>query len=146
MTIDPKTGEVEIGGARIGFNLIENDFLSSDFGRGATPIQSSTERSWYGIWLPDPGGREAGLTLGFVPGGRLQRIRLKMVKPEVRRRGVWSPTAEDEMKAFHDLLLRGQLGEPPYNFSWGWATSVIDQHDSSAVVIVLYGQGAHISR
>jgi hypothetical protein len=139
MTIDPKSGEVDIAGLRVGSNLMENDFLTSDVGKLATLAQSTNGRNWYSIWLPDPGGREAGMTLAFVPGEKLQRIRLKMVKPETRRRGVWSATAEDDMKAFHDQLLRGQLGEPPYNFPWGWIASVIDDHDSSAVIIIIYG-------
>ena len=140
MTIDPKTGAVNVGGVRFTSDLMEHDFLISDVGRAATLIRSAADRIWYGIWLPDPDGREAGVTLRFVPSEKLQQIRIKMVKPETRRRGVWSATAEDEMKAFHDQLLRELLGEPPYSFPWGRTTSVIDQHDYSAVIVVTYGQ------
>lgn len=140
MTIDPKTGGLSIGEAHFASDLTEHDFLGSDVGLLATLIKSTTDQHWYGIWLPDPSGREVGITLGFAPSEKLRQIRLKMVKSETRRRGVWSGLAEDEMKVYHDKLLREFFREPPYNFPWGRTTSVIDQHDYSAVIIVNYGR------
>ena len=140
MTIDLITGGVSVGRMRFAYDLVEHDFLISEVGRSATVLRSTADLIWHGVWLPGPDGREAGMTLGFVPNERLQQIRIKMLKPETRRRGVWSATAEDEMKVFHDQLLRELLGEPPYNFPWGRTTSVIDQHDYSAVIVVAYGQ------
>lgn len=140
VTIDPKSGSVIVGEMCIGSDLTENDFLSSDVGKLATLIRSTTDRKWHSIWLPDPSGREAGMTLGFIPSGKLQQIRLKIVRPETRRQGAWSATAENEIKVYHDQLLRELFGQPPYDFPWGCTTSVIDQHDYSAIIVVAYGR------
>jgi hypothetical protein len=44
------------------------------------------------------------------------------------------------MKVYHDGLMLKEFGSPPpYDLTWGWATSVVDDHDSSAIIIVAYG-------
>ena len=140
MTIDPKTGEVVIGSARIGSDLTEKNFLNSVVGESIKLVRTTAETNWYETWLPDRNGREAGTVLRFSVGEKLEQIRLKLVEPEVRRRGVWSAAAENEMKLYHDGLLLDEFGgPPPYDFTWGWATSVVDDHDSSAIIIVAYG-------
>lgn len=145
MIINSKTGEVIIGEAHFDHGLVEDEFLNSSLGKFATPARMSESRNWYHLWLTDPSGREAGVVLCFLRGGKLQQCRLKLVKSRSNRGFGWSDSGEDGLfgeegiKVFHDKLLRGQLGEPPYDFRWGWATSVIDDHDSSAVIIIAYG-------
>lgn len=138
MTVDSTTGDLVLATGRLGPAVAEDEFLNSTIGKSATRVRQTKIANWYEVWVPNVLEREAGIVLAFPPGGGLGRIRLKLVKPEVRSAGAsgWSRAVEDEMKAFHDSWIREQLGEPPYQFPWGWATSVIDQHGYSAVVIV----------
>ena len=141
MTIDIKTGDLIAGAERLGPSLAESEFLQTVLGKSANVVRQTPTRNWYEIWLPDASGREVGVILAFLPGGNLQRINLKFLKPQVRAAGWpgWSEEVEDEMKVFHDAWLRQQLRDPPYDFPWGWATSVIDLHGYSAVIIIDYG-------
>ena len=140
MTLDPKTGDVVIGPKRFGRSLNEPEFLSSVEGKSARNVRRTASRSYYELWTADDPGREAGAVFAFSLGGKLQRIRLKLVKAELRASisATWSKAIEDETKVFHDEWLHQQLGSPPYNFSWGRAASIVDQHGYSAVIIISY--------
>ena len=80
MTIDPKSGDMRIGEVCFGSELTENDFLNSNIGRLGKLVSSTADYHWYEIWVLDPSGREAGITLRFTAGEKLQQIRLKTVK------------------------------------------------------------------
>lgn len=82
MTIDPKSGDVRIGEVCFGSELMENDFLNWNIGRSGKLVPSTADYHWCEIWVLDPNGREAGITLRFTAGEKLQQIRLKMVKPD----------------------------------------------------------------
>ena len=141
MTIDTKTGDLVVGIERLGPDLAESEFLNSASGKSAAKVRQTSATNWYETWFGNVPGIDVGVVLGFPPEGRLQRIRLKLVKPELRGPGSpgWSKEVEDEMKAFHDNWLRNQIGEQPYNFQWGCIKSTIDQHGYSAVVVFVYG-------
>jgi hypothetical protein len=57
----------------------------------------------------------------------------------------WSMEQEKQRKQMHDELLREQLNSPPYDFSWGTVTSVVDPHDSSARIILRYRSAATLT-
>lgn len=136
MTINPRTGEIEIEGTSIGPTTGEDEFLTSVVGKQATRVRKSPTRHWYEVWCSDVSGQRLGAVFSFIPHAGLRRARIKFVKPNVV---TWSREVEDEIKRFHDNWLRQQLGEPPYQFPWGWIGSVVDQHGYSAVIIVDYG-------
>jgi hypothetical protein len=140
MIIDPNTGNLLLGIESVGPTLTEKEFIELALGESAARVRKTETRNWYEIWRPGDSGRAAGVVIGFAPGGEIQQARIKLVKDETRAAGVsgWSREVENEIKEFHDGLLRRQLGDPPYDFRWGQVSSVIDQHDYSAIIIVTF--------
>ena len=138
MRIDSNSGNLLFGPESVGPALKEDEFLNSALAHSAAKVRQTALANWYELWLTDSSGRDVGVVLAFVPHGQLIKARLNFVKPEVRAAGEWSTAVEDEMKSFHDNWLRGQLGEPPYEFHWGRIWSAVDQHGYSAVIICQY--------
>ncbi len=148
MIINPNTGNLFFGVESVGPTLKEEEFLKSALGQSAVQLMKAATINWWGFWWPGNSGREAGVSIGFTPGAEIQQARIKLVKHETRAAGVagWSREVENEMKEFHDGWLHQQLGNPPYDFHWGKISSVIDQHDYSAVIIVSYNPGGQVAR
>ena len=81
-----------------------------------------------------------GHPLGFSPDGPLQRISAQFVKLGIRG-SAWSREIEGEIKRFHENWLRDQLGNPPYQFRWGKAFTILEPHWHSANIIIDHTRG-----
>lgn len=139
MMLDTASGKFHIGQLTLGASLKESDFLASEFGTSAKGVRHS-ELNYYEIWKQVSPQLEIGLTLGFVPNGRLQRISAQLIKPGIRG-SEWSKAKEDGIKQFHDKWLKEQLGEPPYQYAWGRVMSIIEPHWYSANITIDYRRG-----
>jgi hypothetical protein len=141
MRIDRITGELAVGEQKLGRTLLEGEFLNSELGSAARKIRQSRSRRYYEVWQQISPELEMGLTLGFSEGGPLLRISAVFVN--LRTRGSeWSKGKEDEIKHFHDEWLIEQLGNPPYQFRWGKAMSIVEPHWYSANVVIDYTRGS----
>ena len=138
--IDRRTGEFAVGEQKLGRGLVEKDFLNSELGSAAREIRRSGSRHYYETWRQISPEMEMGLTLGFFPGGPLQRLSAQFVSPATRG-AAWSKAREEEIKCFHDNWLKEQLGDPPYRFPWGNALSILDRHWYSANIVIDYTRG-----
>jgi hypothetical protein len=68
----------------------------------------------------------------------LQEIHLAIIKNSTESWATWSMEEESKRKTRHDEFLRDMLGPPPYAFSWGGVSSVLDTKSGSASVIIRY--------
>ena len=137
--IDQRTGEFIIGQHRLGPSLGEEEFLNGEVGAGFSKMKRSGTRNYYEAWRHITTELDLGLTLGFLPGGGLQRISGQFVRPEIRVTE-WSREKEDVIKRFHDQWLKEQLGNPPYQFDWGRVLSIVEPHWYSANIVIDYKQ------
>ena len=137
--IDQNTGEFIVGQQRLGAALGEADFLNGEIGAGSSKLKRSGTRNYYEAWRHVTLELDLGLTLGFLPGGSLQRISAQFVGPEIRGTE-WSKEKEDKIKSFHDRWLKEQLGNPPYQFDWGRVLSILEPHWYSANIVIDYTQ------
>jgi hypothetical protein len=140
MKINPLTGDFDIGERTLGPSLIETDFLRSELGQVAKEVRRSGSRRYYEAWRRVRSDLEIGFTLRFFPDGPLERISAKFVKTGTRG-SAWSKKIENEIKRFHYNWLRDQLGNPPYQFRWGKAFSILGPHWYSANIIIDYARG-----
>jgi hypothetical protein len=138
--IDPEAGALVLGSVPFGPGLGEDQFLKSE--HAAARIPRSGTRHFYEIW-ESSGDPEIGLTLRFVPRGKLEQIHLKLVRHGTRASS-WSKSREDGIKQFHDAWLKTQLGDAEsifgvssYQFSWGRVASVVEQPHAYAANIVI---------
>jgi hypothetical protein len=138
--INPITGEFTMCGQTLGPNLMEADFLHSELGQVATEIRQSGSRRYYEAWGQVSPDLEIGFTLGFFPRGPLERISAQFVKRGTRG-SAWSKEIEREIKGFHDSWLADQLGNPPYQFRWGKAFTILEPKWHSANIIIDYTRG-----
>jgi len=136
--IDRSTGECILGNLKLGHDLREPEFLRSALGLAAKKVPAGT-RNYYEIWQKVAPELEIGITVGFQPGGPLERITAKFVKAGMRD-APWSKEMEEDLKRFHDQWLREQLGNPPYQFAWGRALSTLEPHWYSANIVIDYAR------
>ena len=130
-----------MGEQKLGRSLGEGTFLNSELGSAAREIRRSHSRRYYEVWQRISPELEMGLTLGFSAGGPLQRISAQFVNLGTRG-SEWSKVKEDEIKHYHDKWLSEQLGDPPYQFRWGKAMSIVEPHWYSANIIIDYTRGS----
>jgi hypothetical protein len=134
--IERSTGEYILGNQKLGRDLNEREFLRSALGLAAKKIPAGS-RNYYEIWQQVDPELEVGITVGFQPGGPLERIRIKFVKAGMRS-APWSKDMEEDIKRLHDLWLQEQLGNLPYQFAWGKALSTFEPHWYSANIVIDY--------
>jgi len=138
--IDSSTGAYILGKQKLGRDLKEPEFLRSALGLAAKKVPAGS-RNYYEIWQQVDPELEIGITVGFQPGGPLERITAKFVKAGMRS-APWSKDMEEDLKRFHDNWLREQLGNPPHQFAWGRAMSTIEPHWCSANIVIDYARSS----
>lgn len=138
-TLNRENGDLTVAGQKLGPRATETQFLESDLGVAAKKIPRNTPANYYEVWRQVGVANEVGLTLKFIPKGKLLRISVQFIKIGMRG-SQWSKALEDEIKCFHDEWLKEQLGQPPYQFSWGKVLSIIEPHWYSANIEIIYAQ------
>ena len=133
--LDRITGEFAVSKQKLGRSLPEGEFLNSELGSAAKEIRQSRSRRYYEAWQQISPELEMGLTLGFSVAGPLLRISAVFVNLGTRG-SEWSKVKEGEIKHFHDKWLNEPLGNPPDQFRWGKAISIVEPHWYSANVII----------
>ena len=50
----------------------------------------------------------------------------------------WSEARERDRQRAHDAWLRGHLGPPPYDYTWGTVESCYDERSGASMIVVRY--------
>ena len=132
MKIGRFDGTVEFSSGEIRRTWDRAQFLSSPVGsESKTGLQNEDWRH-YDI------KPEAGLAGSVLfKGDELQKIFLMTSMPSDQS-GEWTVERELERKVIHDRWLRGELGNPPWNYSWGKVVSEFDAKSVASEIIIVY--------
>jgi|SRR5688572_6003612 len=107
-------------------------FLATQLGKQATSDLVSN------VWWHVKAEPEPGITSVLLFNeNRLDRVFLTMEIPPDRR-GEWTVENELARMEVHDQWLRKELGNPPYDYSWGQVVSDYDQKGCASTIIVAY--------
>lgn len=116
------------------------------FQRSATPTaweveqQSAEWRSFERKPIRDAAGRKLAVR-AYLHFDRLAQVILFYYLPDEPEQGSWddwSYEAEMRRKDLHDIILREELGDPPYEYSWGRAGSGYDDKGGFSLIFVRY--------
>jgi len=108
-------------------------FIASVLGKHAK--KSFQHADWLNYQAPIGDSLDA---VFVFKGGVLVETRLSMRSTQESSWTTWSEAEEAKRKAGHDALLRQELGNPPYRFSWGVVESVLDQKGGGSQIILRY--------
>ena len=79
------------------------------------------------------GENQFAVSLLFNPLGRLYSIHLKIsIDGKMPSWDNWSEEGELRIKDMHDMWLKKNVGDPPYNYSWGTIYSTYDPRSASS--------------
>lgn len=107
-------------------------FLATQLGKQAESELVSNVW-WHSKIEPEPGIT----TVLLFNENRLDRVFLTMEIPPDRL-GEWTVENELARMEVHDKWLRKELGNPPYEYSWGQIVSDYDQKGCASTIIVAY--------
>jgi len=132
MRINTFDGVVSFSSGSIGAAGNRAEFLTSSLGRTVTSEKVRGTNYQYEF---DP---EVGVSAtAFYDGERLNRIFLMMSVPSDVE-GRWTEALELERKSKHDNWLARELGNVPYQYTWGSITSDFDPRGCSSEIIIVY--------
>lgn len=132
MKISVSNGSISFEGGMLQLTVDRTGFLDTPLGRIAKHDFINDDSRHYKI-EPEPG------IVGtiFFKGERMDRVFLLMTIPSDER-NEWTERLELERKAKHDAWLRAELGEPPYEYTWGRVVSEFDGRACVSEIIVVY--------
>ena len=142
--IDPTTGIVTLAPDLI----LDPTGATGLFQHNATPpawesYEPSAEwRSFERKPIHDATGRKLALT-AYLHRDRLAQVILFYYLPDEPEQGSWddwSHDAEMHRKDLHDIILREELGEPPYEYPWGRVGSAYDSKGGFSLIFVRYDE------
>ncbi len=132
MKIDTSTGTITFSQGTIGRSIDKMRFLQSSIGRTARESLVNGNWSHYEI---DPEELWAGTVI--FDGDTVDRIFLSM-KLDSDDPDSWTVEREKARKATHEKWLQGELGPPPYRYSWGRVVSDFDPKGLASAIIIVY--------
>lgn len=132
MKIDIHDGTISFVRGAIFRALDRNAFMESELGKDAK-TRLVNQNWWHASFAPEPG------VTGYLIFDR-DRLDSAYVLMEIPAdaRSEWSVDLELQRKALHDRWLQTELGEPPYEYSWGTVTSEFDAKGVVSEIIVNY--------
>lgn len=132
MRIDTSNGTITFAQGRICRSTDKAHFLETTIGREARERLVNASWSHYEI---DPEERWVGTVI--FDGDRIDRVFLSM-KLDSEDPESWTVERERARQAAHELWLQGELGRPPYSYSWGRVVSDFDPKGLASEIIVAY--------
>lgn len=132
MKIDTSTGTITFSRGTISRSVDKARFLESSIGRASRESLVNGNWSHYEI---DPEERWAGTVI--FDGDTVDRIFLSM-KLDSDDPDSWTVEREKERQAAHEMWLQGELGSPPYRYSWGQLVSDFDPKGLASEIIIVY--------
>lgn len=132
MKIDIATGAITFPQGAISRSTDKAHFLESSIGRAAR--ESLTNANWSHFEI-DPEESWAGTVI--FDGDAVDRIFLSM-KLDSENPESWTVEREKARQAIHDKWLQGELGPPPYSYSWGRVVSDFDPKGLASEIIIVY--------
>jgi hypothetical protein len=134
MKIDAVNGSVTFASGTLGPQIDRMAFLSSPVG---TTAKNVLENAGY-VHLSFRAETNVHATALFKH-DRLDRLFLLMAIPSDDATE-WTEAHELERKSVHDKWLRQELGEPPYEYTWGSIVSEYDAKGCESEIILTYGK------
>lgn len=133
MKIDPVLGIVSFPGIAIGPHLSRQEFLQTPLGSSAKP--GVVNAGWVTLHTqPEP---QIHASLAFK-----DDLLIKLSAAMLMSTGEadWDRECELRRKALHDDWLKSELGNPPYEYSWGTVDSCFDEKGMSSGIVVIFGK------
>jgi hypothetical protein len=132
MKINVTDGSITLERGAIQAGTNRSRFLDTPLGREAK--NDFVNESWRHYRIePEPG------IVGSIHfnGERMDRVFLLMTIPSDDS-NEWTEQHEHERKARHDAWLHAELGEPPFEYTWGKVVSEFDDRACISEIIVTY--------
>lgn len=130
--ISKKTGEITVENILVSPSITLDKFVGSSFGMNSQVLVKNGE--WSTIQVDT--GSQIGMNLLFS-GQELATVTI-YIKSSDSSWTSWSKVKECERMIKHDELLRHDLGQELYVFSWGKVESTFDVKSGSTSIIVTY--------
>lgn len=133
MKIDPVLGIVSFPGIAIGPQLRRQEFLRTPLGSSAK--LGVVNAGWVTLHTqPEP---QIHASFAFKDDLLIKlNAAMLMSTGEVD----WDRECELRRKALHDSWLKSELGNPPYEYSWGTIDSCFDEKGMSSGIVVIFGK------
>jgi hypothetical protein len=132
MKIDITKGSLIFESGSIDPHIDRPAFLEASIGRQAKV--ALVNQGWINMdFEPEPGVSATA----FFKDDRLEKVFFALSVPsdDIKE---WVEDREQQRKAKHDAWLRAELGEPPYEYSWGQVESDFDPRGWSSQILVTY--------
>lgn len=140
--IDKSNGGIKIANKDFLINskLTQKEFLDSIM-YNEVLSQDNNSYTNYNLHPQSIGNSKFMITLIFNPNGKIFMARLRMqIGENLPSWSNWSENGEHEMKEQHDNWLESNIGNPPYNYSWGTISSSYDPRSASSSITFAYKQ------
>ena len=136
--IDKQNGGISIvkNNFLIHCELTKNDFINSTLFCEATE-QEVNSYTHYVLKPKDIANTIFGINLIFAPNGRILYVFLGVFETD-NPWSHWSESNELRRKALHDMWLEENLGNPPYDYSWGTVSSTYNPRAGSSTITFAY--------
>ena len=134
-----QNGEILIDGVVvIKPGMSEEEFTKSLYGSKAELFLTNEGYSDYQLTVEHPDDLGVAMILIFKE-DTIESVEFNPLwEGSPRSWSEWSLETEMEIKRKNDLFLKENLGEPPYQYSWGRVVSVFDKRDQASDIIVTY--------
>lgn len=134
MKIDPALGTVSFPDITIGPHYSRLEFLQTKL--GSTAKLGVVNDGWVTLHIQP----EAGIygAVAFKD-DRLVTFEASMQMPSGEV-GDYDRECELRRKTYHDAWLKSELGDPPYEYSWGRVLSWFDAKSVSSDIVVIFGK------
>ena len=120
-------------------NLTHKEFCSSELYKKATPFIINPPYNSYKVeeYIEILGGKF--IMVLFFQNEKLNRLNLSLYNPNAFDSwDNWSEEKELGIKKRQDILLKQNLGDPPYEYYWGSLESIYDKRSGSAYLLTSY--------
>ena len=138
--IDKNIGSIKIGNVdgQIYSGLTKNEFINSNMYNEVFNQDNNTYTNYY-LKPQNIGDCKFSIVVIFDPNNRIFMVKLRMLIDEkIPSWSDWTEENELDMKKRHDKWLEDNIGNPPYNYSWGKISSSYDPRSVSSVITFTY--------
>ncbi len=138
--IEKSSGGIKITNKNfmISNKITQKDFTSSDLYNEVFK-QESNAYTHYNLKPQNIGNDKFLITLIFNPEGNIFMMNLRMQFGEsLPSWSNWSEDQELKIKKEHDIWLKSNFGNPPYNYSWGIISSNYEPRSGSSSITFYY--------
>ena len=132
--IDVSNGSLVFDSGTIGPHLDRPAFLETSLGHKSKVVL--VNQGWVNIHFePEPGVSATA----FFKDDHLRKVFFALSVPTDNIKE-WVEDREQQRKVKHDVWLRTELGDPPYDFRWGNVESDFDPRAWSSEILVTYSE------